>query len=85
MINPTNPLFGSLPPTSWQPQPLGSVTPQQAPPLNSSAWFASVNASAQVLSIQMPGTNVHALSNTDVDAWAEQLMNHLLHPSNASS
>jgi hypothetical protein len=81
MINSTNPLFGNLPPLSWQPQPLGSVTPSQTPPLNSSVWFASANTSAQVLSVQMTGTN----ANTDVDAWAAQLMNHLLQPSDASS
>jgi hypothetical protein len=82
MINPTNPLFGNLPPASWQPQPLSPIAPPQTAPLNSSAWFAGTNASAQVLSVQQQS---NAPSNTDVNAWAEQLMNHLLKPFDANS
>jgi hypothetical protein len=73
----SNPLFSGLPPPTWPgPSTPGRSTPTASPAASGSRdWFAQSTASARVFSVQSP-----ALSSTDVDAWAHQLVNHLLNP-----
>jgi hypothetical protein len=72
----SNPLSSGFPPPTWP----GPATPGRSTPTSPAAsasrdWFAQSPASARVFSVQSP-----ALSSTDVDAWAQQLVNHLLNP-----
>jgi len=77
----SNPLSRGLPPPSWQdPSALGRAPAAAASGPGSSDWFGRSTASARVLSVQSTG-----LSSNDVDAWAQQLVNHLLAPADAST
>jgi len=72
----SNPLLRGLPPPSWSDPTLGRATSAPSAAQSSSDWFVQPTASARVLSVQSTG-----MASTDVDAWAHQLVNHLLEPS----
>jgi len=78
----SNPLFRGLPPPSWQDLSALGRAPAAAAASSpgSSDWFGRSTASARVLSVQSAG-----LSSNDVDAWAQQLVNHLLAPADGST